>query len=163
MVANFATINSQNFSMYIVAFDVNCASPILKIYGAFAGQARESGCWRSFRKKPNLWLMFFLGHPSYNNYKVDFFVYGTTEEGGIYLDRRYLTAVAPLPNHILQVDFVSGARLLLDMNPYLDKIRFLPLNDPEVWNSAVTNGIFVRFGNVELSHDELLFMAEREH
>ena len=80
-----------------------------------------------------------------------------------HLDRRYLTAVAPLPDHILQVDFVSGARLLLDMKPYLDKIRFLPLADPEVWNSAVTNGIFVRFGNVEISHDELLAMAEREH
>ena len=79
------------------------------------------------------------------------------------MDRRYLPAVAPLPDYILQVDFVSGARLLLDMKPYLDKIRFLPLNDPEVWNSAVTNGIFVRFGNVELSHDELLSMAEREH
>ena len=48
------------------------------------------------------------------------------------MERRYLTAVAPLPDHILQVDFVSGARLLLDMKPYLDKIRFLPLNDPEV-------------------------------
>ena len=79
------------------------------------------------------------------------------------MDRRYFTAVAPLLNHILQVDFVSGARLLLDMNPYLDKIRFLPLNDPEVWNSAVTNGIFVRFGNVELSHDEILSMVEQEH
>ena len=32
-----------------------------------------------------------------------------------------------------------------------------------MWNSAVTNGIFVRFGNVELSHDEILSMAEREH
>ena len=79
------------------------------------------------------------------------------------MERRYLTAVAPLPDHILQVDFVSGARLLLDMKPYLDKIRFLPLADPKVWDSAVTNGIFVRFGNVELSHDELLSMAEREH
>ena len=79
------------------------------------------------------------------------------------MERRYLTDVKPLPNHILQVDFVSGARLLLDMKPYLDKIRFLPLADPEVWNSAVTNGIFVRFGNVEISHDELLSMAEREH
>ena len=79
------------------------------------------------------------------------------------MDRRYLTAVAQLADHILQVDFVSGARLLLDMKPYLDKIRFLPLADPEVWNSAVTNGIFVHFGNVEISHDELLSMAEREH
>ena len=49
------------------------------------------------------------------------------------------------------------------MKPYFDKIRVLPLADPEVWNSAVTNGIFVRFGNVEISHDELLAMAEREH
>lgn len=79
------------------------------------------------------------------------------------MGRRYLTAVAPLPDYILQVDFVSGARLLLDMKPYLDKIRFRPLADPKVWASAVTNGIFVRFDCVEISHDELLSMAEREH
>lgn len=48
------------------------------------------------------------------------------------------------------------------MKPYLDKIRFHPLSDPKVWNSAVTNGIFIRFGNVELSHDEVLSMAEEE-
>ena len=49
------------------------------------------------------------------------------------------------------------------MKPYFDKIRFRSLADLQVWNSAVTNGIFVRFGNVELSHDELLSMADREH
>ena len=75
------------------------------------------------------------------------------------MERRYIAAVAPLADHMLQVDFVSGARLLLDLKPYLDKIRFRPLADPKNWNSAVTNGIFVRFGNVELSHDELLSMA----
>ena len=85
-----------------------------------------------------------------------------TEKGGIDLERRYIAAVAPLADHMLQVDFVSGARLLLDLKPYLDKIRFRPLADPKNWNSAVTNGIFVRFGNVELSHDELLSMAEQE-
>ncbi len=74
--------------------------------------------------------------------------------------RKYIAAVQPLSDYILQVDFVSGSRLLLDMKPYLDKLRFLPLSDPETWHSAVTNGIFVRFGNVELSHDELLTMAE---
>ena len=62
-----------------------------------------------------------------------------------------------------RVDFVSGSRLLLDMKPYLDKLRFRPLADPTVWNSAMTNGIFVRFDNVELSHDEILSMAERAH
>ena len=79
------------------------------------------------------------------------------------MNRRYLTAVTPLPGHVLQVDFVSGSRLLLDMKPYLDKIRFRPLADVQVWNSAVTNGIFVRFGDVELSHDEILSMAEQEY
>ncbi len=78
------------------------------------------------------------------------------------MNRRYLTAVTPMSDYILQVDFVSGSRLLLDLKPYLEKIRFRSLADPQVWNSAVTNGIFVRFGNVELSHDELLSMAERE-
>ena len=79
------------------------------------------------------------------------------------MERKYISAVRPLDGFILQVDFVSGSRLLLDMKPYLDKIRFRSLADPQVWSSAVTNGIFVRFGNVELSHDELLSMAEQEH
>ena len=79
------------------------------------------------------------------------------------MKRRYISAVSPLDGFILQVDYVSGSRLLLDMKPYLDKIRFRPLAAPQVWNSAVTNGIFVRFGNVELSHDEILSMAEQEH
>ena len=79
------------------------------------------------------------------------------------MERRYIAAVKPLEQHILQVDFVSGSRLLLDMKPYLDMIRFRPLSDPQVWGSAVTNGIFIRFGNVELSHDEILSMAEQEH
>ena len=81
---------------------------------------------------------------------------------GTHLNRRYLTAVTPLPDHVLQVDFVSGSRLFLDMKPYLDKMRFCTLSDPQVWSSAVTNGIFVRFGDVELSHDEILSMAEQE-
>ena len=79
------------------------------------------------------------------------------------MEREYILAVKALDGFILQVDFISGSRLLLDMRPHLDKIRFRPLTDPQVWNSAVTNGIFVRFGNVELSHDEILSMAEQEH
>mgnify|MGYP003090160583 FL=1 len=79
------------------------------------------------------------------------------------LYRKYISAVTPLPDYILRVDFVSGSRLLLDMKPYLDKLRFRPLADPVVWNSAMTNSIFVRFDNVELSHDEILSMAERAH
>ena len=87
----------------------------------------------------------------------------TLKKGGHTLEPEIPSAVEPLPDHILQVDFVSGSRLLLDMKPYLDKTRFRSLSDPLVWSSAVTNGIFVRFGSVELSHDELLSMAEQEH
>ena len=50
------------------------------------------------------------------------------------MERRYISAVKPLDGFV-----------------------------PQVWNSAVTNGIFVRFGNVELNHDEILSMAEQEH
>ena len=80
---------------------------------------------------------------------------------GTVVKRRYILAVKAMDGYVLQIDFVSGSRLLLDMKPYLDKIRFRALADPQVWNSAVTNGIFVRFGNVELSHDEILSMAEQ--
>ena len=79
------------------------------------------------------------------------------------MTREYISSVEPLEDHMLQVDFVSGSRLLLDMRPYLDKIRFRPLTDPDVWNSAVTNGIFIRFGDVEISHDEILSMIEQRH
>ena len=79
------------------------------------------------------------------------------------MNRKYITGATPLSDYVLQVDFVSGSRLLLDMKPYLDKFRFRPLADPKTWNSAVTNGIFVRFGSVELSHDEILAMVEREY
>ena len=79
------------------------------------------------------------------------------------MERKYILAVKAMDGYVLQVDFVSGSRLLLAMKPYIDKIRFRPLADLRVWNSAVTNGIFVRFGNVELSHDEILSMAEQEH
>lgn len=76
------------------------------------------------------------------------------------MDRKYISAVVPLAQYILQVDYLSGSRLLLDLKPHLHRIRFRPLADPQIWNSAVTNGIFVRFGNVELSHDEILSMVE---
>ena len=94
---------------------------------------------------------------------VLFLLPASVGKGETRLYRKHIAAVKPLADHILQVDFISGSRLLLDMKPYLDKLRFRPLADPEVWRSAVTNGIFVRFNNVELSHDELLSMAEESH
>ena len=64
--------------------------------------------------------------------------------------RKYIRAVEALEDYILLIDFTSGSRLLLDMKPHLDTIRFCALKRPAVWNSAETNGVFVRFGPVEL-------------
>lgn len=66
-------------------------------------------------------------------------------KGGNYMERRYISEVKPLSQYILQVDFVSGSRLLLDMKSYLDKFRVHSLADLQTWNSVVTNGIFTRF------------------
>ena len=76
------------------------------------------------------------------------------------MKRKYITAVKPLENYVLQVDFVSGSRLLLDMSEKINSLRFRPLKKLDVWNSVTTNGIFVRFGNIEIAHDEILAMAE---
>lgn len=78
------------------------------------------------------------------------------------MKRKYILDVEPMPDFILKVNFVSGSSMLLDMKPHLDKVRFKRLADKGVWNSAVTNGIFVRFGDVEISHDEILSMAEQD-
>ena len=48
------------------------------------------------------------------------------------MTRKYISAVTPLKDNVLQVDFVTGSRLLLDMSRYLDKLRFRPLANPEV-------------------------------
>ncbi|WP_044931624.1 DUF2442 domain-containing protein [Butyrivibrio sp. AC2005] len=77
------------------------------------------------------------------------------------MKRKYILDVEPLADYVLKVDFITGSKMLLDMKPYLDKVRFKKLSDEGVWNSAVTNGIFVRFGDVEISHDEILNMAEQ--
>ena len=74
--------------------------------------------------------------------------------------RKYIASVKPLDGYVLQVDFYSEGRLLLPMEKWLGSIRFAPLRDLRVWRSATTNGLFVRFGNVEISHDELMDMVE---
>ena len=50
--------------------------------------------------------------------------------------RKYIQAVEPLDDHVLLIDFTSGSRLLLDMKPHLDSIRFRSLVRPEVWKQC---------------------------
>ena len=49
------------------------------------------------------------------------------------MQRRYISSVTPLDGHVLQIDYVSGSRVMLDMTPLLESIRFRPLKRPEVW------------------------------
>ena len=83
-------------------------------------------------KRPNLWLMVISPTSTVQCLYGGFFmlVWILPRKEDIPLNRRYLTAVTPLADHVLQVDFVSGSRLLLDMKPYLDKIRFRPAGRP---------------------------------
>ncbi len=67
--------------------------------------------------------------PPYNSCTVDFFCL-FEPKGGLAFDRKYISAVTPLKDNVLQVDFVTGSRLLLDMSRYLDKLRFRPLAKP---------------------------------
>ena len=46
------------------------------------------------------------------------------------MDRKYIASVEPLAQYILQVNYRSGSRLLLDMKPHLHRIRVRPLTDP---------------------------------
>ena len=41
------------------------------------------------------------------------------------MQRRYISSVTPLDGHVLQIDYVSGSRVMLDMTPLLESIRFL--------------------------------------
>lgn len=73
-----------------------------------------------------------------------------------------ISKVIPSENYILRVEFNTGSVLLLDMSKRIDGLRFRPLKDPEVWKGAVTNGIYVRWKDTELSYDELFSMACEE-
>lgn len=48
------------------------------------------------------------------------------------MNRRYITAVKPLRDYVLQIVYVSNSRLLLNMRPYLDKLRFRPVADEKI-------------------------------
>lgn len=78
------------------------------------------------------------------------------------MERIYIRAVTPEPDHVLRVEFVTGSVLFLDLSRRLDGLRLRPLRDPAVWAAPVTNGIYVRWKDTELSYDELLSMACEE-
>lgn len=84
------------------------------------------------------------------------------------MERKYIEAVRPLGGHVLQVDFVSGSRLLLDMEPYLDKFRFRSLAELDAVSDVVHGAVFpfgVRVDVVQIGQTlaQLGLRLEREH
>ena len=77
------------------------------------------------------------------------------------MQRRYISSVTPLDGHVLQIDYVSGSRVMLDMTPLLESIRFRPLKRPEVWAPPRPTAFSCASRQVELAHDEILELLER--
>ena len=72
-----------------------------------------------------------------------------------YMEQRYISKVKPLSQYILQVDFVSDSRLLLDMKSYLDKFRvhscvFVPEGTVPGWavDTETGNGEFSNIAGI---------------
>ena len=86
-----------------------------------------------------------MKNPPYNNIvRWISFVAGSKGDWEMY--RKYIQTVEPLDDFVLLIDFTSGSRLLLDMKPHLDSIRFRSLKRPEaflfasaLWSSAMTS------------------------
>ena len=72
--------------------------------------------------------------------------------------------VTPMDNGMLKVSFSTENSMILDMKPVFGQARFHPLCDSNIWNSAATDGRFVRWYKhsveiVEISWDELVKMT----
>ena len=78
-----------------------------------------------------------------------------------------ITDVRPLRDGLMWVDFKSGSRVLLNLKPCFETMRFRALAAPGVWESARANGGFVKWYSgetpvAELSYEELFSVVAGE-
>ena len=74
-----------------------------------------------------------------------------------------ISAVWPLQAGVLQIIFGTGSTAIIDLLSKFQTARFCPLREEEVWQSAETDGQFIRWYRVglpvvEIACDELLGM-----
>lgn len=75
---------------------------------------------------------------------------------------RTLIDIKPLSNFRLECLFSDGTKKIADIKPYLDKEVFKPLNNPNIFSSALYNGgYYVEWKNydIDLSADTLWHIA----
>mgnify|MGYP000852369346 FL=1 len=75
-----------------------------------------------------------------------------------------VTKVEPLENSILRVTFDTGNCVMIDMKPKLENFRFGALQNPDIWQTADTDGGFVHWYKngmpvVELAYNEIMKMT----
>lgn len=75
-----------------------------------------------------------------------------------------ITKVEPLENGILKVTFDTGNSVTVDMKPGFSGFRFAALQDPEIWQTAGTDGSFIHWYKnalpvAELAYNELMKMT----
>lgn len=72
--------------------------------------------------------------------------------------------VDPMENGILQVTFDTGNIITIDMKPTFKGFRFGALKNPDIWQSADTDGAFIHWykGGIaiaELAYNEVMQMT----
>ena len=79
----------------------------------------------------------------------------------VFATMRILT-VSARENHLLEVNFDNGTTVILNMAARLDCIRFMALRDMAIFQSAATDGQFIRWGSkVEISLNEIFHLAQK--
>ena len=62
----------------------------------------------------------------------------------------------------LEIFFDNQAAVILNMEPRLNSLRFAELKEPAVFEQAVTDGQYIRWGNqVEISVSEIFHLAQK--
>lgn len=75
-----------------------------------------------------------------------------------------ITKVEPLENGVLRVTFDTGNSVTIDMKQSFDVFRFGALKNTDIWQSADTDGGFVRWYKnglavAELAYNEIMKMT----
>ena len=73
-----------------------------------------------------------------------------------------IAKVTAREGHWLEVVLDNGTIIILNMAARLNNIRFMALADPAVFQTASTDGLFIRWGNkVEISLNEVFHLVQK--
>jgi len=74
----------------------------------------------------------------------------------------HITDVVPKDDYRLEVLLDNGSSVMLNLKSRLQTIRFGILSDKELFKTATTDGIIIRWGDkIELSLSEVFHLAQK--